>query len=484
MDSIENNREAIMKICRSNLGEYARQCSAIIRKICKKLVVVLLKFENPMPHGITYLLATLFVFTMTGFAPAPAPTPIELTIGVSNQGRPITAVRFGDGPHKLVVVGDTHGGPEANTYVLTNQLIEYFRANPDAVPASVRLYLIPTLNPDGLANGSRFNANNIDLNRNMDTTLDTCAENDWNTVVQGAYGLISETGGPYADSEVESRIIRSFLLDANGAIFIHSNAGLVFPASCEHAPSILMGQIYAEGASYVYSRYWPKYNITGGMHDWAGSLGISAITPELITGDQPEFDQNLAGLQAVLASAEDIMPPPQERSEAGIVMPELLWRYWQAHGGMARFGPPLEPASETGGVTRQRFTNTVLELRLDQADTAGLVQPAPLGRNTLLAPIPPTSNDGSGRYFAETRHSLRGAFLDHWQRVDGGQLYGPPLSEEITITAADGQRRTGQIFERAILARYDDGSIRAEPLGWAELVRGHLNAPQQPFQVR
>ena len=430
------------------------------------------------------LIHLLLIIALVSSQPAAPPAPVELTIGVSNDGRPITAVRFGDGPRKLVVVGDTHGGPEANTYVLTNQLIEYFRANPAAVPASVRLYLIPTLNPDGLANGSRFNANNIDLNRNMNTTLDSCPENDWNTVVQGAYGLIAETGGPYADSEVESRIIRSFLLDANGAIFIHSNAGLVFPAFCEHAPSILMGQIYAEGAGYLYSRYWPKYNITGGMHDWAGSLGIAAITPELITGDQPEFEQNLAGLQAVLASAEDIMPPPQGRTEAGVVMPELLWRYWQAHGGVASFGPPLEPASEEGGITRQRFTNTVLELRPDQADTPGLVQPAPLGRNTLLAPIPPATDNGNGRYFIETGHNLGRAFLDHWQRVDGAQIYGPPLSEEQIITAADGQRRTGQIFEHAILAQYDDGSIRAEPLGWAQLVRERLNAPEQLYQVR
>ena len=194
----------------------------------------------------------------------------SLTIGLSGQGRAINAVRFGDGTRKLVVVGDTHGGPEANTYVLTTQLIDYFQQHADQIPGDVRLYLIPTLNPDGLALGTRFNANGVDLNRNMNTDLDTCAENDRRTTVHGAYGLIADTGGPYADSEVESRVIRNFLLDANGAIFIHSNAGLVFPAFCEHAPSIAMGQLYAEGAGYLYNRYWPKYMITGGMHDWAG----------------------------------------------------------------------------------------------------------------------------------------------------------------------------------------------------------------------
>jgi hypothetical protein len=42
----------------------------------------------------------------------------ELTLGNSADGRPITAVRIGDGPRKVVLIGDTHGGPEANTYHL------------------------------------------------------------------------------------------------------------------------------------------------------------------------------------------------------------------------------------------------------------------------------------------------------------------------------------------------------------------------------
>src|SRR5262245_39807897 len=80
-----------------------------------------------------------------------APGVTEMTLGVSGEGRPITAVKIGDGPRKLVLVGDTHGGPEANTYQLASQLADHFRAHPEEVPPSVRLYIIPTLNPDGLA---------------------------------------------------------------------------------------------------------------------------------------------------------------------------------------------------------------------------------------------------------------------------------------------------------------------------------------------
>src|SRR5262245_37156732 len=262
---------------------------------------------------------------------------VDLTLGLSGAGRPITAVRIGDGPRKFVLVGDTHGGPEANTFQLAAQLADYFRAHPDEVPPAVRLYIIPTLNPDGLAEGTRFNGAGVDLNRNMNTNLDACPENDWNIHVQGARGIESDTGGPYIESEPESRLIRDFLLDAAGAIFYHSSGGDVFPASCEHAPSIALAQAYAAATGYEYDRYWPNYNITGGMHDWAGSLGIAAITPELINGVDSDYEQNLTGVQAVLQNAAALLPLPQDRVEQGIQIPALIWRYWKAHGGNERF---------------------------------------------------------------------------------------------------------------------------------------------------
>jgi predicted deacylase len=259
-------------------------------------------------HPLILLILFLLLAAPLHAAPSRQSTVQDLTIGLSTQGRPITALRIGDGPMKLVIVGNTHGAPEANTYTLAAMLADHFRANPHEVPSAVRLYIIPTINPDGLALGTRFNARGVDLNRNMNTNLDACPENDWRTTVFGAYGIISDTGGPYPDSEVESRVLRSFLLDAWGAIFLHSAAGNVFPAFCEHAPSIELAQTYATGAGYRYTRFWDAYTITGGMHDWAASLGIAAIVPELLTGTEPEFEQNLAGVRAVLAAAEELLP--------------------------------------------------------------------------------------------------------------------------------------------------------------------------------
>jgi predicted deacylase len=405
----------------------------------------------------------------------------ELTIGFSGQGTPITAIRIGGGPRKLVLVGNTHGGPEANTHQLMLQLIDYYRQRPELVPPEVRLYLIPTLNPDGLALGSRFNANGVDLNRNMDTGLDSCPENDWSTTVQGAYGLIADTGGPYAESEVESRLIRDFLLDASGAVFFHSNAGLVFPALCEHAPSIAMAEIFATAAGYTYSRYWPLYQITGGMHDWAASLGIAAITPELITGDQPEFEQNVAGVQAVLDNAAALLPLPAERVEGGVAVPALIWRFWYAHGGNARFGPPLLPAEAQGDVVRQRFARAVIEWRPGAADTPEVLQLAPLGREALGGrSFPPTQPDGVRRYVVETEQLVGEPLLGYWERAGGAALLGYPLSPELVELGGDGQPRVVQYFERARLDLGD--GVQLAPLGWQSLHRSVRDprAAQQP----
>ena len=96
---------------------------------------------------LRHLAPLLLLVPLLSFAPASAshaaPGVTELTLGLSGAGRPITAVKIGDGVRKFALVGDTHGGPEANTYQLASQLADYFRAHPEEVPPAVRLYVIP-----------------------------------------------------------------------------------------------------------------------------------------------------------------------------------------------------------------------------------------------------------------------------------------------------------------------------------------------------
>ena len=127
-----------------------------------------------------------------GFASA-APQP--LAIGHSVRGRPIVAYERGDrSAPATLVVGVIHGSEPAGLAVISR-----LRRMP--LPPHVHLWLVPTVNPDGLAAGTRQNAHDVDLNRNCPVAW---ARNGrpWD----GAYS------GPRPLSEPENRAMRAFIL--------------------------------------------------------------------------------------------------------------------------------------------------------------------------------------------------------------------------------------------------------------------------------
>lgn len=444
-----------------------------------------------IPRRPIALIGLLLALLFTGLAPAlaqtGAPPIVELVIGASTQGRPINAVRIGDGPRKLVLVGATHGWPERNTFELVTQIADYYRAHPADVPADIRLYIIPLLNPDGMALQTRLNANGVDLNRNMDTSADDCPENDWSQRVSGAYGTISDTGGPYSESEIESRTIRDFLLDADAVVFFHSNAGVVFPA-CGHQPSIELARIFADGAGYAFIPVWDRYPITGGMHDWAGGLGITAITPELVTGDQPEFAQNLGGTQAILGAVSAI-PPPQPHVEGGVEVAPVIWRAWKAWGGQRLFGLPIGPPVTTPDGTTQLFERARFEYRPAQRDSVSVAQIGALGRDLLgVSAAPPEAPQPDGRFFAETGRNVDPIFAAYW-RINGGlPIFGLPIGPAEATIDDRGEPAIQQPFERAVLTRpAGSGSqldVRLAPLGRIQQAQQDARSPETAIRAR
>jgi hypothetical protein len=82
----------------------------------------------------------------------------ERRIGTSTQGRPIVALRYGDGPRTVLVVGVTHGDEEGGLRVL-------LRVRSLPLPDEITLWVVPTMNPDGLVLDTRFLANGADPNR-------------------------------------------------------------------------------------------------------------------------------------------------------------------------------------------------------------------------------------------------------------------------------------------------------------------------------
>ena len=272
----------------------------------------------------------------------------ELVIGHSALGKPLVAHRLGTGPIKVVLIGDIHGAYESNTHVLVQELLDYFASHLAEIPSRASLWLIPSLNPDGLAAGTRWNANDVDLNRNADTDLDGCAANDWSADTVGSEGSHPGAGGSYPFSEPEARALRDFLADAQVTVFYHSAAGAVYADSCRrHLGSARLAQALAEGTGYALPEGgWTGYRITGDFGDYLAGEGVAAATVELTDHERSELERNLEGVRSVLAQVDRIVGA--EAEEAG---GETVWLdgacAWRLDGESIVHPLALEVISDT-----------------------------------------------------------------------------------------------------------------------------------------
>ena len=238
-------------------------------------------------------------------------------IGKSVDGRKIESYTYGTGAKNILFAGGMHGGYEWNSVLLAYKFIDYLNANPKVVPSDMSVIIIPSLNPDGvfevtgkegrfteadvststkvLAEG-RFNANEVDLNRNFGCNWKP--ESMWQNKTVSA--------GTSAFSEPESGTLRDLVLKDKpvAAIFWHSQSGTVYASECNHGILPITLDImnkYANAAGYVTNKSFDSYSITGDSEGWLASINIPAITVELKTHNTIEWNQNLAGFKAVLS---------------------------------------------------------------------------------------------------------------------------------------------------------------------------------------
>ena len=108
--------------------------------------------------------------------------------------------------------------------------------------------------------------------------------------------------------EPEAVAVRDFLDDAWVAVFYHSAAEAIYVDSCQrHLPSARLAQVLSEATGYpVPPEGWVGYPITGDFADYLAGEGVAAVTVELTDHEDPEFERNLAGVQALLAAAGEI----------------------------------------------------------------------------------------------------------------------------------------------------------------------------------
>lgn len=242
--------------------------------------------------------------------------PVYEIIGSSVEGRKIESYTYGNGQNLVAFIGGIHGGYEWNSTLLAYELMDYLEANPDFIPENTRVSVIPSANPDGMykiigkegrfsladapsvdidASSGRFNANNVDLNRNFDCKWQP--ESTWRGNVVDA--------GTSAFSEPEAVAIRDFVLknDPSAVVFWHSQANTVYAAECNNGISPVtldIMNVYAKASGYNTAETFDQYEITGEADGWLANIGIPAITVELKTHQTVEWQQNLLGIKAIL----------------------------------------------------------------------------------------------------------------------------------------------------------------------------------------
>jgi len=239
-------------------------------------------------------------------------------IGTSAGGHDIPAYTYGSGDTRLLFVGGIHGGYEWNTVKVADQMIEWLERNRSVIPENVSVTIIPVLNPDGLNETvgttssefsaadvptqedtipGRFNANDVDLNRNF-----AC---NWQP--QGQWQSRTVDAGSSAFSEPEAKALRDWIQNNNpeAGIVFYSAAGAVYSAGCNgeaSTASVDLMNTYAQASGYPAEGLFDAYELNGDAVDWMAKEGVTGISVLLSTHQAVEWDKNRAGIKAVLES--------------------------------------------------------------------------------------------------------------------------------------------------------------------------------------
>lgn len=184
-------------------------------------------------------------------------------IGGSAHGRPIELFTMGSGAEVVLMMASIHGNEPAGEPLL-RELMAHLQNRPQLLEGKTVLFL-PVANPDGLAAGTRYNANGVDLNRNFPTG--NRVDNEHN----GTGGL----------NEPESRVLYELIRSRRPQriISIHQ------PLACidYDGPAEAIARTMAENCDLPVNKLGGR---PGSLGSWAGiEMRIPIVTMELLKSD-------------------------------------------------------------------------------------------------------------------------------------------------------------------------------------------------------
>ncbi len=199
-------------------------------------------------------------------------------LGHSWQGRPIAAIRVGDATGRRVLVfGCIHGNETGG--------IAIARALERLAPRGLDLWIVPDLNPDGVAAGTRQNAHGVDLNRNFPWR--------WRPL-SGFY-----ESGPRPLSEREARIARALILRLHPhlTVWFHQHLDMVWASGGDRRIEKMFARLSG-------LPYHPMPQLAGSAISWQNNAlpGTTAFAAELPAG-QPTPAETARYARAIIAAA-------------------------------------------------------------------------------------------------------------------------------------------------------------------------------------
>jgi len=178
---------------------------------------------------------------------------------VSVQGRPIEAIRIGD-PRgvPVLIVGVIHGREEAG--LLVTDVLQTMTP-----PAGVQWWIVPNMNPDGVALNVRGNANRVDLNRNFPYL--------WAPLGTRGYWQFAGTARA---SEPETQAMMAFIrrIAPRFGIWYHQDLNVISPSTG------LEGRLRR---TYARLTGMPMQRITGGTYTGVATAWQRRAVPEAMS---------------------------------------------------------------------------------------------------------------------------------------------------------------------------------------------------------
>lgn len=229
--------------------------------------------------------------------------------GESVDGRPILGLEMGPTNAPRWRITGAHHGDEAISSELAMEVAKALLDNKGAWEGlidSLHITLVPAVNPDGLAQGSRYNANGVDLNRN--------------------YGFQWGDGtfrGPAPFSEPESRSVRTLSLYSShhAGLSIHAGAfNLGWPWN--YTTTLSPDESRLKGLAQRYEALCPDpdfyitngaawYVTSGDSNDWSlGRRGTMEFTLEAWVEKAPPPEQLEELLALHLSAIADMLTTP------------------------------------------------------------------------------------------------------------------------------------------------------------------------------